>query len=271
VELFYSTLDTSEIIRNNLSRIGGDIFLDGSFQSQNAALYNAYSDNRNSFGNLYFTEDELKDFIRHSTDLNLQIAIHAVGPRAIDLLLKCFNESLNEEELKKSRNRIEHFELPLPEHLSTVKQLHLILAMHPIYELYYDSKETSSMIETRLGKERSLQTNPFKQIVEEGIIIAGCTDSDVLPPNPLYGIHAAVNHPNLESRISPWEALKMFTYNGAYSIFQENQKGTLEIGKAADFIVLSDDILSIPHNEIKNITVISTYKSGKLLYTKEKI
>lgn len=264
VELFYSTTNTSKVIEAGLPRIGGDIFLDGSFRSQNAALYEPYSDLKNSTGFMFFNREELMEFISLSDNLGLQIAIHAVGPRAIDLLLDCYEQTMKENGTSNQRHRIEHFELPTRNQILRAKKLNLVLAMHPTYELFFRGK--GDMYETRIGYDRALMTNPFRDIVNEKIVIAGCSDSDVLPIDPLLGIHAAINHPNPNSRVSPYEALKMYTINGAYGIFQENLKGTIEKGKIADFVILNNDPLKINKEEIKDINVLMTIKSGKILY-----
>ncbi len=264
VELFYSTTDFKKILHYNLNRIGGDIFLDGSFRSQNAAMYQPYSDTESNVGKLFFNEQELYEFIEHAHDLNLQIAIHAVGPRAIDFLLDTYEKVLQNKPRKDHRHRIEHFELPLPSQIKRAKKLNLVLAMHPTYEFFF--REEGMMYDTRLGKERASMTNPFKAIVDEGIVVAGCSDSDVMPIDPLLGIHSAVNHTNINSRISPYDAIKMFTINGAYSIFQESVKGSLKVGKIADFIILDHNPLTINHEKIKDITILNTYKNGKMIY-----
>lgn len=264
VELFYSTTNTSKILGAGLPRIGGDIFLDGSFRSQNAALYNPYSDNKNSTGFLFFNRDELFEFISQSDNLRLQIAIHAVGPRAIDMLLDCYEQAMRENNTSNQRHRIEHFELPTDKQILRAKELNLVLAMHPTYELYFRGK--GDMYDTRIGYERSILTNPLKDIIDKDITVAGCSDSDVLPIDTMLGIYAATNHINERSRISTYEALKMYTINGAYGIFQENIKGTIDKNKLADIVVLSSDPIVIKKEYLKDIKVLLTMKSGKILH-----
>ena len=264
VELFYPTTNLKKVLKYNLPRVGGDIFLDGSFTSQNAALYEPYSDSHNNCGSLYFTDSELVEFIEQSHDLDLQVSVHAVGPRAIESLLNAYEIVLKKKPKADHRHRIEHFELPLPQHIERVKSLGLVLAMHPTYEIFF--REEGMMYDTRLGKERALMTNPFRQIVDAGIKIAGCSDSDVMPIDPLLGVHAAVNHPNPNSRITPYEALEMYTINGAYAIFQDKQKGSLQIGKKADFVILDQNPLTVDHLKIKDIKVCSTFKNGRCLF-----
>lgn len=264
VELLYSTTDLKKIMKYGLPRVGGDLFLDGSFRSQNAALYKPYKDSKNNLGQLLFTKKELEEFIEHAHDLDLQVAIHAVGPRAIDFLLDAYETILSRKPKKDHRHRIEHFELPLPHQIKRVKELGLMLAMHPSYEYFF--REEGMMYDTRLGKERSLETNPLRQIIDSGIHVAGCSDSDVMPIDPLLGIHAAVNHPNPASRITPYEAIEMFTINGAYGIFQENIKGSLKPGKRADFMVLNENPLTVDPERLKDVQVVQTYKNGKQIY-----
>ena len=268
VELFYSTTDLKKIAVRELPRAGGDLFLDGSFRSRNAALYEPYRDQPENSGNLFFTENELIEFIRQAHDMDLQIAVHTVGPRAIELLLDCYERILLEKPKPDHRHRIEHFELPNQSQITRAKSLGLVLAMHPAYEHFF--REDGNMYDVRLGKERSLLTNPFRLILDAGIVIAGCSDSDVLPLDPLLGVHSAVNHSNPQYRITPYEALEMFTINGAYSVFQEKEKGSLKPGKQADFIVLDQNPLTSDPHTIKDTKVLQTYKRGKLIYEGER-
>ncbi len=264
IELFYSTTNTSKVLSAGLPRIGGDIFLDGSFRSQNAALYEPYCDNKNSNGFLFFNRDELFEFISQSDNLRLQIAIHAVGPRAIDMLLDCYEQAIKENNTSNQRHRIEHFELPTENQILRAKELNLVLAMHPTYELYFRGKD--DMYDKRIGYERTRLTNPLKSIIDKNITVAGCSDSDVLPIDTMLGVYAATNHINENSRISTYEALKMYTINGAYGIFQENIKGTLEKDKLADIVVLSSDPIITKKEYLKDIKILLTMKSGKILY-----
>ena len=264
VELFYSTTNLKNVLKHNLPRVGGDVFLDGSFRSHNAALYEPYSDTQNNYGTLFFTDMELIEFIEQAHDLDLQVAVHAVGPRAIECLLNAFATVLTQKPKADHRHRIEHFELPLPQHIERAKSLGIVLAMHPTYEYFF--REDGMMYDTRLGKNRASMTNPFRQIVDANIRIAGCSDSDIMPIDPLLGVHSAVNHPNPDSRITPYEALEMYTINGAYGIFQDHLKGSLQIGKKADFVILNQNPLTVDPSKIKDIKVCSTYKNGRCLF-----
>lgn len=264
VTLFYATTDIKKVLSFNLKRIGGDIFLDGSFRSQNAALFEPYTDTTDNIGQLFFSKEELTDFLMQAHELDLQISVHAVGPRAIDRLLDAYEEVLQKKPKLDHRHRIEHFELPTLGQIKRAEKLGVVLGMHPTYEFFF--REDGMMYDTRLGHERQSKTNPFRTILDHNIIVAGCSDSDVMPIKPLLGIHAAVNHPTVDARISPYEALKMYTINGAYSVFEDELKGSLEASKKADFLILDHDPLSCDPTRLKDIKVLATYKSGKCIY-----
>ena len=121
------------------------------------------------------------------------------------------------------------------------------------------------MDEKRLGAKYRL-TYPLRRILDAGITICGGSDCDVTPADPLLGIHAAVNHPVIEHRITLMEALRMYTINGAYGIFEEKVKGSLEPGKVADIVILDRDLTVVPPEEIKDVRVRAALRKGQLLY-----
>lgn len=263
INLFYQTIDVDMVKKKGLKRIGGCIFLDGSFGSRNAALKEGYSDDIENKGRLYFSDEELNEFILDAHRNDLQITVHAIGDRAIDQILNAYEYAFNNSEIKNHRHRIEHFELPSDDHIKRAKKLNLILSMQPSYEYYWGDKD--DLYDRRLG-ERRKNTNPFKKIIENGLIIAGGSDSDVTAINPLLGIHTAVNHPNKDFSISQMQALKLFTINGAYSVFEETKKGSIKKGKLADLVVLDKNPLKVKKNKIKDIKVELTIKEGNIIF-----
>jgi hypothetical protein len=106
--------------------------------------------------------------------------------------------------------------------------------------------------------ERVKRTHPFRSVLDEGIVVSGESDTPVTKMNPLGGIQACVNHPAKEQRIDVYEAIEMFTINGATIGFEEDQKGSVEAGKLADFVVLSDDPYRVPREKIGDIKVKMT-------------
>ena len=264
VTLFYQTVDIEKVLQNNLKRIGGCIFIDGSFGSRTAALSKPYADRKDMVGELYFEQDDLNDFVLSAHRNNLQITLHAIGTRAIEQVLNAYENAQRLYPRLDCRHRIEHFELPNAEHIERARQLGLIVSMQPAYELYWGCE--GGMYEVRLGKERGQNTNPLRKIIEKGICVAGGSDSDVTPMNPLLGIHGAINHPKKEFSVDRIEALKMFTINGAKAVFEENQKGSIEIGKYGDLVLMDENPLEIEAYKIKDIQITATVKEGKILF-----
>jgi predicted amidohydrolase YtcJ len=120
------------------------------------------------------------------------------------------------------------------------------------------------LYETRLGRKRLRQNNPYRLLLDEDIRMA--FGSDGMPFNPVYGIWSAVNHPIKQSKITLEEAVKGFTLDAAFSSFEEDLKGSVEPGKLADITILDKDLSKIPPEEIKDASVYTTIVGGKTLY-----
>ncbi|MDI6706156.1 MAG: amidohydrolase [Bacillota bacterium] len=264
VVLFYQTVNIEKILNKNLSRIGGCIFLDGSFGSRTAALAEAYSDDSSTSGVLFFSQEDLNEFVLNAHTSHLQVTVHAIGTRAIEQILNAYEYAQSIYPREDHRHRIEHFELPLEEHIDRAARLGLILSMQPAYEYFWGNK--NGMYETRLGPERSRRTNPLKKILERRITVVGGSDSDVTPMNPILGIHTAVNHPKVEYSVDVMQALKFYTINGAKAVFEEKQKGSIEVGKLGDLVVLDQNPLKVNKAHIKDIKVMATIKEGNILF-----
>lgn len=266
IVLFYQTTDVEKIKEMGLSRMGGSLFADGAFGSRNAALQEDYADMSGCQGNLYYTQQEMNELVLSCYQKDIQLAVHAIGERAIDQVISAHQHAFERTGKRELRHRLEHAELISPKSMEKVQQLGLILSMQPAYEHYWGGP--GKMYEKRLG-ERYLCTNPFREIQEKGILICGGSDSDVTPANPILGIHMAVNHPIARHRLDVISAIAMFTTNGAYAVFEEAQKGHLAPGCLADVVILDRDILSVDPTEICNCQVAYTIKSGNLAYAKQ--
>jgi len=264
IEVFYQTTDVDEVVKLGLSRIGGCILLDGSFGSRTAALSHPYADDPDNTGVLYFTQEELNDFVLKAHRAGLQIAAHAIGDRAIEQLLTAYEFAQNKSPRNDPRHRVEHFEFPSSEQIKRAKELELIPSMQPTFEFYWGGAE--NMYGKRLGEERVNRTNPLREILDAGLVVAGGSDASVTPMNPMYGIHSAVNHPNPMQQTSLVEALRMFTINGAYALGLEKERGSIEVGKLADLVVLEENPLRVAPQRIKDIRVKMTFIAGRLVH-----
>lgn len=267
IALFYQTMDIDKVKAMNLKRIGGCFYIDGTFGARTSALSFEYFDSPGNRGGLNFTQEELNEFVLECYTNKLQLALYTIGDRAIEQAINAHEYAMNKTGSAGLRHRLEHVELPNSGHIKRAKELGLIFSMSPTYEYIWGGPK--KMYWERLGQNYQL-TNPFQEIISEEVVVCGGSDCDVTPADPLLGIHAAVNHPVEKHRIDVYDAIKMFTINGAYAIFQEGKKGTLEVGKLADIAILDCDILSASKDKIKDIKVNTTIKGGEIIYNKLK-
>lgn len=261
--LFYQSMDIEKIKAMGLKRIGGCLYIDGTFGARTAALSFEYADCPGTMGSLRLTQQEVNDFVLQCYKNDLQLALYTIGDRAIEVALNAHENAFYQTGKKGLRHRLEHAELVRETQIKRARDLGIIFSMQPTYETYWGG--LGKMYEQRLG-DKYVHTNPFKKIIKNDVIICGGSDSDITEPKPLLGIYSAVNHPVKEHRVDIYDALKMFTCNGAYGIFEENEKGTLKIGKLADIVILDQDILSVPLEQIDKIKVCATIKSGEILF-----
>jgi hypothetical protein len=263
VEIFCQTLDVEKVQSLGLKRIGGDIFVDGSFGSRTAALFEPYADDPLEYGRLYFREEEIDDFIVAAHNAGLQIALHAIGDRAIEQVIIGYEKAIKANP-RQHRHRIEHFEMANDSQVERAADLGIIVSMQPAFELHWG--HPGGMYEQRLGRYRYRNTNRFSFLQKKGLVIAGGSDSDITPIDPLAGINAAVNHPKGEYAVGAAEALDMFTYNAAFALGQEVAKGSLDRGKRGDIVVLDRNPLKVGRGELVALKVLYTIKDGNIIY-----
>ena len=268
IKLFFQTFDFSKIEKYNLDCLGGDIFIDGSFGARTAAISKPY-EGTNLNGKLYFNQDELNFYVSDAHHRGYQMALHAIGDRAIEQTLNAYENALTTNPRRDHRHRIEHFELATEDQIRRAKDMDLVISVQPTFEYFWG--ESGGMYEHRLGKELASRTNNFRRMIDEGLILCGGSDSDVNRMDPILGIHSAVNHPKKTSSITVLEAVEMFTRNAAFASFEEDVKGSLKVGKMADFVILDRDIFETDSNLIKDAKILFTYKEGNQIYAYETI
>jgi predicted amidohydrolase YtcJ len=260
---YLNTTDVDEIQRRGLGQIGGDLLTDGSLGSHTAALSQPYADRPKERGLLYHQREQTVDFVTRAHRAGLQVAIHAIGDRAVERVLSVYETVLDRYPREDHRHRIEHAELLTAEQIKRLGDRGVVLAVQPAFEAFWGGP--GGMYERRLGPQRVKQTNPFRPLLDAGVIIAGGSDSYITPIDPLAGMAAAVNHPSPHHRVSPLEAARMFTFNGAYLAFQEGQKGLLHQGMRADLVILSADPRSVLPEDISQIQISMVIKDGKIV------
>jgi len=162
--------------------------------------------------------------------------------------------------------RLDHFGLPTIDQVRRAADLGVLVSTQPTFP--YLRGGPGSGYETRIGKERVARAYPLRELLDAGLLVAGGSDSNVLPADVMLGIHAAANHPNESQRISAEEALRLYTENAARSEFEEGERGTLTPGKSGDMIVVGEDPCTVPPGRIKDIKIITTVVEGRVAYQK---
>lgn len=261
--LFLQEKNVHFTTRFGFEHLGGCILIDGSIGSYTAALEDDYVGLPGERGTLYEKRRELTAFVEEAHTAGVQLAFHAIGPRAIELVLDAYERALRKVPRYDHRHRIEHFELATDEQIRRAADLGVVVSMQPSFEHFWGGP--SGMYASRLG-ERWRRTNRLRTILDAGLVIAGGSDTNVTPAIPLLGIHAAVNHPNDEERVTVEEALRMMTLDAAYSGFNERRHGSLSPGKDASFVVLDRDLFAVPKERIREIRVLETWFRGRCSY-----
>lgn len=247
------------------------IILDGSLGGRTAAMLEPFSDDPENRGILIYDEAKLREIVKKAHMAEFQLAIHCIGDRAAVVALDAIEEALREKPKENHRHRIEHASVLNEELIERMKKLGIVASVQPPFIV----SDGRWMLD-RVGEERAKYVYPFKTLLEEGIKLAAGSDCPVEFMDPLPGIQAAVSRkvtPDYtfipEQRVSVEQAILMYTLGAAYASFEEDIKGSIETGKLADFVILSDDPLKVPTDKIAGIEVEMTIVGGEIVYSKK--
>ena len=252
-------------------RIGGlKGFADGSLGSSTAWFFEPFigePDNR-GLAMEEMTNGAMKRWVTAADAHNLQVAIHAIGDRANDEVLKIY-ESLPRDR----RFRIEHAQHLNADLIKRFAADRVIASMQP-----YHAIDDGRWAETKIGHERAKTTYAFRSLIDAGATLTFGSDWTVAPLNPILGIYAAVTRRTIdgknpngwipEQKITVEEALRSYTVNNAYAMYRENEIGRIAPGMRADMVVLSDDLFKIAPEKIESVKVEMTIFDGEVIYTK---
>jgi predicted amidohydrolase YtcJ len=252
-------------------------FADGSLGSTTAWFYEPYSDAPTTSGipspELLHPE-EMYAHMRDADKAGLQIAVHAIGDRAIRTILDMFERLETENGASDRRLRIEHAQHLSPADIPRFAKLHVVASMQP-----YHAIDDGRWADKRIGSERVKTTYAFRSLLDAGAVLAFGSDWFVAPMNPLAGIYAAVTRRTLDGKnpdgwvprqkISVGEAVHAYTVGSAYASLEDGVKGSIEPGKLADLAVLSDDIFHMNPVEIETARVNMTIFDGKVIFERK--
>jgi predicted amidohydrolase YtcJ len=269
----YDISDTSiidEIVSNENLRERACICLlgDGTFDGHTAATFEPYTDDPTTYGMLFYTDEELYRFTKKVHDANFQLSIHAISDRSIEQALCVYERVVKENPRDNHRHRFEHFEVPTKSQLKRVSKMGLTAGMQPMFIPVCAGLDLEGYRQF-IGEDRVNRSNAYRMILDEDILVAGGSDSPVTAMSALKGIQACLTHPNKAQRIDLYEALQLFTINGAKIGFEEDIKGSIEPGKLADFAVLEQNPYHVSPDEIGDINIEMTIKGGDIVFKKE--
>ncbi|MCI4649431.1 amidohydrolase family protein [Phaeodactylibacter sp.] len=248
--------------------------VDGALGAFGAWLLRAYNDKKGFTGQNTTPIPEVKNIAQLAMDNDMQMCVHAIGDRANRVVLNIYEEQLSANPEKENlRWRIEH-----AQHLDTAdiprfREMGIIASMQGIH-----CTSDAPFVEKRLGRERSrLGAYPWRSLLDEGVIIANGTDAPVEDVDPLLSFYASVTRKRAdngfeffpEQRMTRAEAIHSYTLGNAYAGFEEDFKGSVTKGKAADFVVLSHDLVNCTDEEILESKVLMTMVDGEVRYQAE--
>ncbi|WP_457558455.1 amidohydrolase [Candidatus Harpocratesius sp.] len=260
--LFFQTMDISKVKKRKLPRIGGCFAtaLDGCFGACDAALIEPYTNDPNNKGILFYSDEEVIRFTKEANRAGLQIAMHVIGDAAIKQAIRALEEALKDYPREDHRHTIIHACLISPEDIQKCKKLGIGITLQPGFLV--SPLEPESYLNQILG-DRVKSSSPLRMIKDAGVHLSGGSDGPVTHPDPIEGIYGACNHPYDSSQsLTIQEALRMYTYEIAYTSFEEKERGSLEIGKIADMVILNKNPLKLEPKQLRELQVEKLILAG---------
>lgn len=230
--------------------------LDGTPIERGAAVRDSYQDSPGNFGRLNFEESEIEAMIRESLAWNDQLLIHSTGDKTSEVVFEAMRKIGPDANWPEKRLRIEHGDRIMNDMIPAAKELGVVVVQNPTH---------FSIVEILVSRH-GINSNflPMKTLLENGIPLALGSDG---PINPFLNIMLAAIHPiNPSEAITREQAVRAYTFGSAFAEFQENEKGSLTVGKFADLAVLSQNIFQIPMEALPGTTSILTIINGKVVF-----
>ena len=245
------------------------LFQDGSIQALTAALEQPYLNRPGFRGHVLMPQETLNARVKKYHQAGLQIAVHANGDRAIESVLEAIEKACQAYPRSDHRHMIIHCQLASQDHVRRMNRAGVIPSYFINHIYFWGDRHVTEF----LGRRRAQIMDPLGSTVKENLLFTLHSDCPVTPVNPLFSIYTAVNRMTRQGdvlgeteRISVEQALKAFTIHGAYCSFEECIKGSIAPQKLADFVILSDNPLTVQPAAIKNIRVEATVVGGRIVH-----
>jgi predicted amidohydrolase YtcJ len=262
-----ATMDVPSAIEQGLASIGGDLPVDGSIGARTAALTSPYAD-RPDDGVAYYEDDELTGFFHDAHDAGLQVGVHAIGDRAIEQVLASWEriygalDSRERRHFRARRHRVEHFEMPSMAHVERAAMLGLAVSVQPAFDRTWGFP--GGLYEIGVGAARAAAMNPFRTMLDRGLVVGAGSDAPVTALDPWLSVAAMQGHHDARERVSRIEAIRIHTVGSARLAHQEEKKGALESGMHADFCAYDVDPLDV--EDVEGLRPVLTVSLGREVF-----
>ena len=273
-EYIRTTPPQSGLFNNHMDIRAAKLYADGSLGARSSAMLEEYSDRPGHIGNYRYSDDEMYELVKFAYDHGYQTGCHAIGDGANHQILDAYERVMKENPREDPRLRIEHFQILTTDDIQRAIDLGVLPAMQTTHAI-----SDMLMAEDRIGAERLEGAYAWRTILDSGSIIINGSDAPVELVNPFHGLYAGVTRKDrlgeppegwhAEQCMTREEALRSFTNWPAYGEFNEDIKGSLEVGKLADFAVLDRDYMTCPEEDIKDIQVLLTVSGGEEVYVRD--
>lgn len=224
-----------------------------------------YDDLPGVCGDTIYAPEEFERIVEELDRRRFQCITHACGDRGVRVALDAYEKATRKNEPRDRRHRVEHVEVVSPEDIPRFKRLEVVPDMQPLHA-HLSAAPFDDVYGKTIGPARLENSFPWRSMVDSGARLAFSSDWPVADMNPFLGIHSAVTRGGLvgtHNTISVKDAIYGYTINAAYASFEDDLKGSLEVGKLADIIMVSDDLFEIDHDDIRKVEPLMTVVGGE--------
>ncbi|MEM2894178.1 MAG: amidohydrolase [Candidatus Bathyarchaeia archaeon] len=249
--------------------LGLKLLIDGGIGGRTALLREPYEGEPENYGVLTLPRESLQRLVDEANQQGMTVGVHCAGGGAMDIVLEAFKETDRRRSIGGRRYTLIHAYQPTRGNIEDCRLLGVVVASQPSF-LYY----LGDSYYENVGPRRASELLPHRSWIDGGVLVASGTDSPVTPYHPFVSLWASIARrtevKNLElgrgEGVTREEAIRMYTWNGAYASFMEGLTGSIEPGKLADLIIIDRDILTCPEDEIKDVRVLRTILGGRTVY-----
>lgn len=255
---------------SKLKMAGLKQFIDGVVTGYTAYMLDPYKDRPETRGETGFSKEQLQEWVTAADKEGYQIKFHTIGDGAVRMGLDLYEHAQKENGKRDARHTLEHIEVVAPEDIPRFKKLGVIPSVQP-YHMALMPRESHT---ERVTEDKFPYLYSNAVFFNEGNVMPYSSDYPIVPLNPMLGLYHAVTRKdyslkdtwNEQEKVTLAEALKAYTYGSAYSVFRENELGTLEKGKLADLVILDRNLFDIPEHEILETNVETTIVDGQIVF-----